>query len=183
MAYDLSDDMTNNKLLVLYILDNSKIPLKNSQITKIILENDLMNYFVLQQCIKEIINTGQIRVFKDEIHGICYEISENGKETINYFYKKIPLSIREKVLAIVSDKEQEFKKEFEVFADYYPQNKNDFIIDFKILENQTPLIELKFTVGTKAQAKNMCDLCKNYPDKIYKGIIEMFCNMENKYMD
>ncbi|WDC83543.1 DUF4364 family protein [Caloramator sp. mosi_1] len=58
-------DLAINKLIILYILNKLNKPTSNSQLTQIILENNLINYFTLQQYISELINTGFINTITD----------------------------------------------------------------------------------------------------------------------
>ena len=46
--------LAENKLILLYIIDKLEIPVSNLQMTKIILENKIMNYFLLQQYLDEL---------------------------------------------------------------------------------------------------------------------------------
>ena len=50
-------DLAENKLLVLYIFSKLKFPISNIQVTQIILENNLINYFTLQQYILELVSS------------------------------------------------------------------------------------------------------------------------------
>ena len=53
IMFENSAELAENKLLLLYILQVLKRPISNSQLTEIILENNLINYFTLQQYISE----------------------------------------------------------------------------------------------------------------------------------
>ena len=53
--YENSAELAENKLLVLYVIDSLKYPITNTQLTEIILENNFINYFTLQQYISELI--------------------------------------------------------------------------------------------------------------------------------
>ena len=55
--YENSAELAENKLLVLYVTDSLKHPITNTQLTEIILENNFINYFTLQQYISELITS------------------------------------------------------------------------------------------------------------------------------
>ena len=52
--YENSSELAENKLLVLYVIKSLKQPISNTQLTEIILENNFINYFTLQQYISEL---------------------------------------------------------------------------------------------------------------------------------
>ena len=59
--YENSAELAENKLLVLYVMDSLKQPITNTQLTEIILENNFINYFTLQQYISELISSDFLR--------------------------------------------------------------------------------------------------------------------------
>ena len=52
--FENSAELAENKLLVLYTLQRLNRLISNSQLTEILLQNNLINYFTLQQCISEL---------------------------------------------------------------------------------------------------------------------------------
>ena len=48
MFENSSEELAYHKLLILYILEKIKMDLTNSQITQVVLETEMMNYFSLQ---------------------------------------------------------------------------------------------------------------------------------------
>jgi hypothetical protein len=65
MFKDMSE-LAENKLLLLYIFCEIGMPVSNSHITQIILENNLINYFSLQQYLSELIDSGFINIKKHD---------------------------------------------------------------------------------------------------------------------
>ncbi|NLY44109.1 MAG: DUF4364 family protein [Clostridiaceae bacterium] len=164
------NDITENKLILLFILDKIQIPITNTQLTEIVIKDELMNYFILQQYLSELINTSQIKVYEERGKQL-YKLTPQGKQTLSYFVNRVPLSTREKILKSILEKKKEFKKSAEVISNYFPQIDNGYLVECKIVENKVPLIELRITVGTKEQAKHVCKHWKNNYEKIYNEII------------
>ncbi len=52
--YENSAELAENKLLVLYVIKSLKQAISKTQLTEIILENNFINYFTLQQYISEL---------------------------------------------------------------------------------------------------------------------------------
>ena len=59
--HENSTELAENKLLLLYILKNLKMPITNGQLTDIILENNFINYFILQQYISELVHSSFVK--------------------------------------------------------------------------------------------------------------------------
>ena len=52
--YENSAELAENKLLVLYVIKSLRQPISKTQLNEIILENNFINYFTLQQYISEL---------------------------------------------------------------------------------------------------------------------------------
>ncbi|MBZ4644714.1 MAG: hypothetical protein PWR27_1870 [Petroclostridium sp.] len=172
-------DITENKLILLFILDKINIPLTNSQITELVMKDSLMNYFILQQYLSELINAAQIITYEEKDKQF-YKLTPGGRMTLSYFENRIPFSIREKILQTISEKKKDFKQSAEIISNYTPRNENEYIVECKIIENRTPLIELKLNVGTKKQAKHICEHWKKNSEQIYSQIISALTLEQNK---
>ena len=52
-----STELAESKLLILYIAKKIKMPISNISLTELILSNNLLNYFSLQQYIFELVSS------------------------------------------------------------------------------------------------------------------------------
>ena len=59
-----------------------------------------------------------------------------------------------------------------VTADFFPESESKFIVSCNIDEKGFSLIELRAAVGTKKDARSVCENWKNYSSEIYADIIE-----------
>jgi len=160
-----------NKLIVLYILDRIEIALTNTQITNIILENNIINYFSLQECVAELEQSDLIKL--EESQGrLTYEISETGQRTVAMFQDKIPKSVKTLINDYVTKNKDRIKMESEVFADFTKNNENEYVVSLKAIENGIVLIDLKLNVVSSKQAKQICDKWKTSSGKIYGQIMD-----------
>jgi|LSQX01.3.fsa_nt_gb predicted transcriptional regulator len=169
---DKMKNLTENKLILLYILKNMDLLLTNSQLTEIVMQDSLMNYFLLQQYLLDLMNIEYIQIISEN-NKQFYKITKQGEEALNYFEKRISYVKREKILNRLSDKRKGIKQASEISSDYTPYNENDYCVECKIIENRTPLIELKVSVGSKAQAKKICEEWKKNSQIMYSKIISV----------
>ncbi len=166
-------DITENKLILLFIIKKSALALTNAQITELVMRDSLMNYFLLQQYLAELISTGQI-LLKTKDDKQVHVLTNRGLQSLEYFELKIPQIIKEKVLESISFTKDEFKRADEVISTYSQLPKNGYLVECKVIEYGEPLIELKFTVGSKIEAKKICNYWKGNSVQLYPKIISLF---------
>jgi len=163
--------LAENKLILLYIIDKLEIPVSNLQITKIILENKIMNYFLLQQYLDELRESNFLS--SEQFEGkTLYRITDNGKQTLNYFTNLIPASIRAVIDDAIPSAKSNIRNELLVTADYIPESENEITVSCKVREDKFSLIDLSIAVGTKSDARTICENWKKYSQQIYAEIIE-----------
>lgn len=164
-------ELAQNKLILLYIINRINMPVSNLQITKIILENKFMNYFLLQQFLNELCDTKMLS--SEIIEGkTFYTITDNGKQTLSYFLNLIPGGIKATIDESISLIKKSIRNETLITADFEPQSENEYIVTCKVREDDFCLIDLKITVGTKNDARTICNNWKNSSQSIYSEIID-----------
>ena len=89
MYFEENQELAEKKLILLYVIDKINIPVSNTQITKIILENRFMNYFYFQQFLLDLCKQKLLQS-KNTDGKVYYEITDKGRETLNYFVNLIP---------------------------------------------------------------------------------------------
>lgn len=171
MSLGTNKELAENKLILLYIFDAVKMPMSNLQITKIILECKFMNYFLLQQFLNELCDNQLLSPDTIDEKSVYY-ITEKGKQTLSYFHHLIPPGIKARIDNTVPSLRKDIKNETLITADYTPEKENEFFVTCKVREDDFSLIELKITVGTKNDAKIICDNWKSHSQEIYSEIIE-----------
>lgn len=167
-------DLTENKLIILFVLENINIPVTSAQLTEVIMKDSLMNYFILQQYLADLVNSKQIKRVEINNNNEFYEITRKGSQALKFFNGRIQCKKREKLLNAISEIRPEIKKSTEVISDYTPVNANCFVVECKIVENGFSLIDIKIATGSKADAKQMCESWNKDPQKIYTDIIASF---------
>src|SRR6056297_1505288 len=88
-----SEIEVKNKLIILQVLRAFGVPLTNNQTTEFILENELINYFELQQYLSELIDSNMIEI-NDSENDEHYYLTTNGKRTLHYFNERLPKELR-----------------------------------------------------------------------------------------
>lgn len=164
-------ELAENKLLLLFIFSKIKFPVSNNQITDIILENNLINYFTLQQYLTDLISSKLLK-YTDETGNHRLIITEKGTRVLSLFGNRISKDKIEIIENYLNKKINNIKKEVTVTANYTIEN-NNFIVNLKALENNSILIDIKLTVGSNKDARDLCQKWKNNSSELYNQIIQL----------
>jgi len=169
-----SKEIAQNKLIIMYIIHRLGMPVSNIHITKMVLETRLMNYFMFQQCFNELLESRLVTAEGDnaEDSRALYILSETGKNSLQYFLNLIPIGIKKQLDRITSSIRSEIREETLITADFIPESEDKFTVVCGIKENEFSLIELKAAVGTKKDARSICENWEKHSSEIYAEIIE-----------
>lgn len=172
MFFENTKELAEHKLILLYILDKVDFPLTNSDITQIILENNHMNYFYIQQYLSELNKANLINIIKKD-NNDYYELSELGRKTLIYFMQRIPKKTKELINEKFEEKIEKRRKETQIIGDYYKKSESEYICNLKVIENEITLFNLSLNVVSSKQAKLICTNWKKNPHDIYKKIFDI----------
>lgn len=172
MFVEDSKELAQHKLILLYIINKIDFQATNSEITQFVLENNVMNYFYVQQYLSELINTKFIEIDNDDDKEY-YELTKLGEDTLKYFDYKIPNEIKESIDIKYEERLEQKKKETQILADYFKKNDLEFIVTLKVIENEITLFNLTLNVPSIKQAKVICNNWKDNPQDIYKKIFDL----------
>ncbi|MCY6960381.1 DUF4364 family protein [Clostridium brassicae] len=169
--YGNTAELAEDKLLLLYILDKIKLPISNNKLTEVILENNFINYFTLQQYLSELANANFIDYIEQEgKHRII--ISKKGLTVLSLFGNRISDSKMHSVDSYLKKQINNIKNEISISADYTIQG-NNYIVNLKALENDSILIDLKLNVASNEQAKQLCSKWKNNSSELYNNLFKV----------
>ena len=176
--YENSAELAENKLLVLYVIKSLRQPISKTQLTEIILENNFINYFTLQQYISEL-ETAEFVEFIEKNDKKLITITTKGENVLSIFNDRISPIKRDIIDNYISKTIDNIKKELTIHSDYTIEKNNSFIVNLKALEDETLLIDLKISVPTKKQATSLCNRWKENPSDIYTKIVQVLFSDEN----
>ena len=89
-----TEALTQYKLMILYLLHSVSYPLSNSQLSGFFLDNEYTTYFTLQQCISDLVEAHLISSHQSR-STTRYEISDEGKQTLQFFENEIPSIVKD----------------------------------------------------------------------------------------
>lgn len=164
-------ELAENKLLILYIINEIKLPISNLQLTEIVLENNFLNYFNLQQYLLELNSSDFIKTIeKDDKIRLC--ITSKGKKVLNMFFNRISKNKIERINIYLEKHMDNIKKQITITADYTIEKGNNFIVTLGAHENESILIEINLMVPSNKQARDLCVRWKENSSQLYDTIIK-----------
>ncbi|HHV39553.1 MAG TPA: DUF4364 family protein [Tepidimicrobium sp.] len=175
MFIENTEELAQNKLILLYIIDQSSIPLTNDEITEFVMENNYMNYFLIQQYLIELIESKFIK-YIDEKEDRRYILSNKGNTTLFYFKDRINNRIKREISKKFSKLKKEIKKTTQIIGNFQKKNEKEYIVNLKLIKNQSAILNLSLTVPTADQARIICNKWKSDPECIYETIFNALIN-------
>ena len=167
----MAEAQTLYKLIVLTMLDRVDFPLTNAQISDFILTKEYTNYFTLQQVLAELVETelAEVHTVRNSSY---YHMTEKGKETLNFFGDMVSPAIHEDIDKYFKDNAIALRDEMSVRADYYENNHEEYSVRLRVMEKDSPVIDLTLSVPTENQANSICDNWKKKNQKIYAYLMQ-----------
>lgn len=165
-----SNEIALNKLIVLLILKEIDIPLTTGQITDIVLENNLINYFDLQQCLVELEESKMIVRFGNKE---MYKATEMGLKTVELFISRIDSKIRSTIENYTLKNKEKIRLETQVRSDIIKKSNTEYIVNLKVVEKDIELINLSLNVVSSEQAKLICSNWENKYYQVYDQIMNI----------
>ncbi len=165
-----SRERAENKVLLLYFMNKVRIPISNMQLTRIMLENRYMNYFLLQQGIHEM-QSDNLIVTETRDNIDYYSPSSDGLKMLDMFIDLIPIGIRTRLDQNIDAIRSVMRLETSVVAEYTLENEDEYEVKCRILEDFKPLIDIRLSVGSREDARSICNNWKTHAKEIYPEVI------------
>jgi hypothetical protein len=162
----MTEPQTIYKLMILYMLQQVKFPLTNSQMLKFFLDKEYTNYFTFQQALNELETSGLIH--SETIHNTSrYEITIEGSETLSYFIHGLSEGIITDIDQFLKDNKVQMRDESGVIADYYKSTSHDYIVHCQVREGKNIIFSIELSVPSVEQAEIICNNWNKKNQEIY----------------
>lgn len=168
-----SEELAQNKLLILYIIQESNFIFSKNRLTEFLLEKNYMNFFSIQQYLGELFESGFIEIIENEDTNQI-NLLEKGKSALELFIGKIPEKIKKDLEIEFNTQKIQKKKETQVLTEYYQREDGQYIVNLKLVENGDTLYSLYLNVASKEQAEIVSQSWKEKTDFIYSETIKLF---------
>jgi len=167
-----TSENAESKILLLFFTDKIRMPISSIQLTRIMLEHRFMNYFHLQECLFDLTDKGLLIVERHGDHE-CYVISEAGEKMLKLFENILPLGTRTHLLEGVSEIRLGLMREMSVSADFILVSEHEYNVKLCITEMDMPLFEAQLSVGSRDDAKLICQNWRENTNFLYPKLISL----------
>ena len=170
---DNTTALAENKVLMLYILNQISNGLLEDGLYKIISSVNNVNYFYFKEVLTDLLDSKLVGIFtKDEEESVL-KITSEGKNALSLTIDVLP-----GILKLKAD--NVFKKEFpsiadktSVIAEFIPRSENDYTIKCKVIEKNETIFEVRTFAGSRDRAKKIVDNWNKNASKIYPKILDI----------
>ncbi|WAW15218.1 DUF4364 family protein [Peptostreptococcus equinus] len=173
MFENSTDDLILEKLLVLYTLNNIKKDINSTQLTQIILETEVMDYFTLQTLVPKIIEANFITTY-NKYNTDLYAITRSGMEVLIYFQNRIPDIFKKKIDAYLIENEEElYSEHLKKQANYIVQSDTTCIVTLLAIKGKNDMMSINLNVDNEEIAKSICNSWTNELSDKYEEILSI----------
>ncbi len=165
-----SDALMFYKLVILYILDRLETPISNAELTRIILERNIAQYMSIQEALEDLVGDGYISVFENR-NSHLYSITNEGRDTLSFFYQNLSVPLRDDIDECLSKEQYHLRDLAASTADYYEVSKNEYIVELKVVERGSELVNINLLVASPAEADTICNRWKEANADVYEFLI------------
>ena len=163
---------TEVKLIILYIIQNFGEAIDNGQITDIFMDYEFVDYFTMQKYLDELVETRLVDI--DRGAGLrLYFLTHHGEDAYKTYIKKIPVSVREKLLLTIRAYKRKERNAADISATYKPLNELSYAAELSIRESGFPLLDIRMSVGSKETAQEVCRRFREDPQKTYAALLKI----------
>ena len=154
----ISDNTTalaENKVLILYILNQVEDGLNENALFKIITSINNINYFFFKQVLTDLLDTKLVGLYtKDNIDGNVIKMTSEGKNALSLTKDVLPGILKLKADNKFKEEFSSITNESSVSAEFIPKNENDYTVKCKIVENNETIFEVQTFAGSRDYEPN-----------------------------
>lgn len=176
----LHDEQTNNKLIVLFVLDRLSMPIQEDNLIGMCCyDRDtswIPSTIFAKQAIFDLAQSGFVSRTPSASGGVMLSLTSDGALCLSHFFKDIPKSLRDDITEFVSQNRIAYKKKQEFSCDYYRNNDNTYTVVLQIFEINKQVMELKLNVPSRQAAKELYESWKEKAVDTYKAVYDLLLN-------
>lgn len=177
---DNTTALAENKVLILYILDQVEEGLIENGLFKIITSINNVNYFYFKQVLTDLLDTKLVGIYtKDNNDGSILKITSEGKNALSLTKDVLPGILKLKADNTFKEEFSSLTNESSISAEFIPKNENDYTVKCKIVENNETIFEVQTFAGSRERAKRIVDNWNNNASKIYPKILDILLDSKN----
>lgn len=172
----LTQDATQNKLILLFIFDKMEMPLSESTIMDLCQnKNNWIEYVNCKLALEQLIEANFICKLSGS-GDVFYNITVEGRVCLAHFFVRIPSSTREMISNYVKTSRMNYRRKQEYSSTYTKRDDGTYDVILKIIDTMQPALEIKLNVPNRNIAKfidkSWGDKAATVYSQIYDSLVE-----------
>ena len=177
---DNTTTLAENKVLILYILNQIQNGIIEDGLYKIISSINNVNYFYFKEVLTDLLDSKLVGNFtKDEEEDSVLKITSEGINALSLTIDVLPGILKLKADNVFKEEFSSIADETSIIAEFIPRSENDYIIKCKIIEKNETIFEVKTFAGSRDRAKIIVDNWNKNAYKIYPKMLEILLEDKN----
>lgn len=160
------------KFAILYTLKKYVEPISMPDLSKILTwDKEVMGYFDLSILLNELIEDGYVesKYYRDDR---AFALSTRGESTNDFFFERVPRSIRNRIDDAVGKMKFEEQDPNAVITHVLPVGVEQYMAEIQMLDANTPMMELRIHMGSRGQAERAAKKLKEQMPEIYAELLQ-----------
>lgn len=158
--------LTLHKLMILYMLNKIDYPMKNARISDFMLELGYASYFNVQTAISELIDSNLIKS-ETTLNSSFFRATPDGKHTLELLADELSPAIKKDINTYIDKISRDIRKDLSTISNFNALNENEYVVNLKMNEGNSPLLEIAITVPSKLIAQRVCTAWEKKSDDVY----------------
>ncbi|MBQ8451167.1 MAG: DUF4364 family protein [Clostridia bacterium] len=171
-------ETTTLKLILLYALDQMEIPVTKDTLNDMCCsQNNWLTYMTLAEILPELVSARFIAMYTSG-GTEYYKITQEGRDCLNYFFIKIPTSIRNDIGNFIKKNRQSYKRKQEYFKDYHKNKDGSYTVNLRITDPTCSKLEIKLNVANRGEAITAFNKWNESAGEVYSAIYKILIDGE-----
>ena len=171
---DNTTALAENKVLILYILNQIQNGIIEDGLYKIISSINDVNYFYFKEVLTDLLDSKLVGMFtKDEEDESVLKITSEGKNALSLTIDVLPGILKLKADNVFKKEFSSIADETSIIAEFIPRSENDYTIKCKVIEKNETIFEVRTFAGSRDRAKKIVDNWNKNASKIYPKILDL----------
>ncbi len=177
--FENTKQQSDNKLLLLFVLEKLDLPVTGLCINDIMLEPGWMSYFSVQIALNELVTEGLVSRFLDEDGIPMYVVTQMGRDRLDAMNRELPKGLAKRYEQYINRERENIRRQLEVNASYFTGPKGEFYVRCFLRDGADYIMDLKIPAGGKQEAARLCRNWKEYTAEIYLSVLQSFYRQDS----
>ena len=160
-------DMLDVKVLILFVLSRTEVPVSAQTIYELCYQDDLLSYFDVQQAIPEMVRTGHLEETAED----RYVITEKGKEAAELTQDAVAFTVRQRAQLAVDRYHSKIRRDRLLRTEIRKQDAGDFVVVMALDDPHGCIMNLELAAPTLRQARKLEAAYRKNAEIVYQSVM------------